>query len=463
MINEAEILQTHPNYAAKLDELLLLRRASTGRLVPIVPVPDSQAAKVLKSAKDNYIYRFFVEGEKAYRNRLLTSVDVPLTAKFANSYAGKIVHAGFEEIQTGLPSEFDIIFQNSITQKKQSLNSFVYDVAREGAIMGAAYIMTDADLAGNPHSFLIPLENVIDWQLGADGLYDLFVYTAQTYTITGRKREAVQIVYEWRRDKLITYSRAGGKAWTQTETPLALKKIPIVKIDFTTDGSSLLLPVAILQVDLINLISEVRQQIRNQAVAILTGPKDAQDLIKSMSVNTFVGLADEARDIKWTVYEARGLDAHFNYVKFLSETMYALAQKNTTDAASSGISKHWDFLDTQSVLAYMGEALSAGLTQVCNLWCEYRGIKPAAQIVVSNRFDFTAAREEIDNLMLGLSAGLGKLADVELKKKLRDTIATLTPEQKRISDDEIMQSVDSKSEIIDALKNFESENQTTGE
>lgn len=440
-IIENEIKQRHLEYTQRLDEFLLLRRAADAKLVGIVPKPayktaqDKTLSKLSERNADSYIYPFIVESNKNYAYRLQNSIDIPLTSKIVNSYVGKLKSPGYN-IESNLPNVFNEKLLSDTDNNGTSFDVFMSEVSYELFLQGKAFVVTDADSNGNPYSFIVRRENVLDWHRDSAGNLMYFMYSGTFETVERRVRKIYPAVWVWEIDKMIRYIYKES-GWMSEEFPNNLGYIPVRDAWFNSDGSSMMLPVAIMQVDLVNLISEIRQQIRNQGVGFLTGPRGFSDSLASMSVNSAVELDDGGRDVKWVVYESRGLDAHFSYVDFLKKTILEIGQQDKADPNASGYSKQWSFLDTASMLNLAADSLEPLMMQVINDWRAYRGLQPGASFSINRDFDYVSAREEVDNIILALSAQLDSISETALKMRLRDKLVSLTPDEKKQSDEEL--------------------------
>lgn len=425
------------------NKMQLLRRANLADLVGVVPTP---AKNVNENFDDSYVYPFFLESKKSYSNRLLTSIDVPIVAKFLSSYVGAAVSAGYLiDVDFGNNEVNDAFFKN-IDREDTTFKVFVAELLSEILLQGKVWVLTDAK-AGMPYSKIIPREMVFDWVYDEAGLI-YFSYYDRRSRVDNGVRKYYDVIEIWEpykttlkyREVVPAYSRKKIKnEWLTQVIEHDIEYVPARDCWYGADAQSVLYPVALMQVDYVNLLSEVRQQIRNQGVAILTGPQGFSNQLKSMSVNSAVELDNNDRPIQWVAYPSFTLTAHYQYLELMKSLIYEMAQSVTIDPSASGVSKQWDFLDTQNVLNTAADAVEGVVNQVISDWFYYLGIKKPSGYNFSMLRDFNtvAVKQTIDNMIAALSIGLDSISELKIKQSIRDKLIRLSPEELQESNKEL--------------------------
>lgn len=427
------------------DKMILLRRAYSADLVGLVPTPT----KNLPADFDNsYVYPFFLENKKSYVARLQTSIDVPIVAKFLSSYVGAVVSAGYLiDVDFG-NKQINDKFYNNIDNQMSTFKVFLLEVFSELLLQGKVWVLTDAR-NGVPFSKIIPREAVFDWVYDENDGLIYFSYYERRAKYENNIRKYYDVIEIWEPNKTTLKYREVSNPylhksriktnWITEVIEHDIEYVPARDCWFGPDANSVLYPVALMQVDYVNLLSEIRQQIRNQGVAILTGPQGFSTQLKSMSVNSAVELDNNDRPIQWVAYPSYTLTAHYQYLELIKTLMYEIAQSVNIDPAASGISKQWDFLDTQNVLNTAADSVEGLVQQVIRDWMYLLGIRDNNQFSFSILRDFNtvAVKQTIDNMISALSVGLDSISELKIKQSIRDKLLRLTPEELRQSNEEL--------------------------
>ena len=465
----ADFIQLHDEYEEEIDKYFLLRRSANAELVGVIPKPVN---KINEVATSSYIYPFFVESKKVYNVRLQNSIDVPIVDKFLNSLTGAVSKAGYTiDVDFNVVSGYDYHdkFFRNIDNQDTSFSVFLSEILYEIFLMGKAFVVTDI-VNGIPFSKIVKREQVLNWHYNDVGEIDYFAYYDRRFVFERGKRtyyDAV-IVHEPFLTTIYSAPAKNGRFgfsvesdWSVARVENDLERVAVRDAWFGDDARSVLYPVALMQVDFVNLLSEMRQQIRNQGVAILTGPRGFADQLKSMSVNSAVELDNDDRAISWVSYPSYTLDSHFRYAEMLKNLMYDIAQSVTVDPSASGISKQWDFLNTESILNTAVTSVEELVKQVISDWFYVLGVQvvPDYDFRFSRDFNSVAVRQTIDNLISALTVGLGSVSEVKIKKEIRDKLVRLTPDELRESDAEIENLIYGEKELTKTImSNKESDN-----
>lgn len=442
------------------DKMCLLRRSYNADLVGLTPKP---VYALNENFDDSYIYPFFLESKKSYVSRLQMSIDVPIVAKFLSSYVGAAVAAGYLiEVNFG-SDELNKKFFENIDNNDTTFKVFLAELLSELLLQGRVWVVTDVK-DGMPYSRIVPREFVFDWVYDNDLANGLIYFSY--YDRRVKYAEGVRTYYDvieiWEPNKTTlkfrevppVHRRKRYKPmdWGELVIEHDFDRLLIRDAWFGAEAQSILYPVALMQVDYVNLLSEVRQQIRNQGVAILTGPQGFTQQLKAMSVNSAVELDNNDRPLQWVAYPSFTLQSHFQYLELLKTLMYEIAQSVNVDPLASGVSKQWDFLDTQNVLNTAADAIESLVMQIIDDWYYALGRQAVAKYSFTMLRDFNtfAVKQTIDNMIAALSVGLDSITELKIKQSIRDKLVKLTPEELKESNEELEM-------LVNDSKQFEKE------
>lgn len=427
--------QVHPDY--RFNDYKLWRACIDGSLGDL-----SRSGVVNQQRKKDqgqvygYLFRFMAESDKNYRDRCMMVNDIGLSGKVVDTHTGHIARSE-ATIETDLPDFYKEFFLKDINRRGSSFDVFQVDLLSELIGMGRAWVLTDATEAGVPFSYIIPREQVLDWSYDIDGQFDFIKFKTARVIVRNFVRQIIPQLVIWSQEQVIKLEKVKGRWVVAYNEENRLGYVPIRAASMGPDCRPITERLAWLQVNLMNIDSEVRQIVRNQALSILYGPQGFKEQMQSLSVITGIEVPTGASPPGWAGYPSSSLDAHYKYMTHLIENIYELSNTRQRNLNQSGVSKAWDFLDTDSILTTAANAAENTFEGIMTDWAAWLGINTNPVFDYPSSFELNSIQEEMQNLFAGLRENLGSIANAEIKKRLRDHLIDMPDTQKSESDREI--------------------------
>jgi hypothetical protein len=444
------VKQRNPEYEKDVDNFKLWRAAITAQLDagktrqaiardPKIKSVHPEARSVVTddySNLDNWLYRFELESDWSYQQRLLLSHDFGDSGRIIRSYVGHLARANhFIEFDLKDETINEKVYRN-IDNADTSLQVFESEIAAEILGMGKCWILVKADEAGIPYSEIIPREDVLDWEYDSNGNLLFVKYRDTRSIIENFKRvviDQIKLIYD--QEVIIAEKRQDetNRSWKMAEPiPNPLGKIPIVDIWYGDEARPIIETVAKIQVNLFNLDSELRQLIRNQCLSILQLPQGGKDALQNLSANSFFEVTATNADVaKWISYPGSSLDPQFRYLDWLIKRIVDAANvRNKEDMNISGLSKQWDFLETETILSILVDSIAPGMKQIIDFMYEWRGLVSDSVYEIEKVFDIKKLSEKLDQIIKAMSIGLGPTAEENLRQQLVDEMVKADDEQR---------------------------------
>ncbi len=440
--------QQHPEFTEDEDNYRLWRAALMGRLdagkareqvhkeTKIAKVSTKQDARRIEEVAaletnklDNWLYRFEYESDWSYQQRLLLSHDFGDAGRIVSSYVGHIARAGHTVEFDFKDDTVNDKVKNNIDNQWSSMGVFENEVAAEVMGMGKAWILVKADQNGMPFAEIIPREDVIDWSFDESGELDFIKIFKLRAQVVGFDRVWVQQLKLISKEEVIIAERLepnksnidrGWKIVDRLTNPIG--RVPVIDIWMGNEARPIIEVVAKIQVNKLNADSELRQLCRNQCLSFLQLPNGGAEQIRALSANSFLEVSpDQAGVAKWVGYPGASLDPHFKYLEWLNSRIREsanLKEKNSPNI--SGLSKQWDFLETETTLSSTVDAVAPGMRQILELMGEWRDMDPEAVYEIEKVFDVSKLSEKLANILTAMSLDLGVTAEENLKIQVVD-------------------------------------------
>ncbi|MDZ7344349.1 MAG: hypothetical protein ONA90_07525, partial [candidate division KSB1 bacterium] len=291
-------------------------------------------------------------------------------------------------------------------------------------------------------------ENVRDFARSGDD-FDFVIFDAEFERVTGIERVCTSYRHAVTPERWVIYDIRQDVIVKDVENPFGF--IPTIDIVNGSDGKSLIDTVATIQYLLMNAESVLAQKIRNQALAILTGPTGVREQLKTLSTNRVVEIpADSQRGLEWAAYPASSLDADFKYLAQLIERLFVSSTiKSHRELNTSGESKLWDFLSQRSLLETIANTIETGINQILTTIETIYGVPAQPKRFSLNRtYDARSLKETLELIFQAMSLSLGETVNAKLKQTARDSLRALgvqlTDEERAQSDEELSAQIETQ-------------------
>lgn len=439
MIQEKHLRDKYDNRDEINTLLRFIHDAAVGNLDKVKYKMLESTASLNKTTggyRDPYLMRFQYETQNHYEERIKLANCYGYTKIIADSY--RFLFEGADKTLTieGVDDTQLEQLKTDIDGNGTPLDAFAAKVFYNILLDGVGYI--GSDNTDRPYLYCIPRTSLQNKGSDKDGLA-FFIYETFKQNITGIKAEQVAVKYVFTREELAEYEEQDDQLKLVNEVPNELGRVPVISCELT-DQTPLMQPVASIDLNLMNLDSEMRSIIRNQAgLAFLVLPQEVDlDALTDTTVIQMPRGADIARP-DWIGYPAAGLGAHFEYIEFLQNTLYEISRlrRQQKNQVESGLAKALDFTQTRAVLNAGADAVETAIEQAIELYFSWLGQEVSVSYAIDRNFELADFDEEIKQILSLQSIGLGQVAESAAKRQFRDKYLKLTPEEKIESDNEI--------------------------
>ncbi len=386
--------------------------------------------------RDPYLMRFQYETQNHYEERIKLANCYGYTKIIADSY--KFLFEGADKaltIEGASDDQIDQVVQD-VDGNGTPLNAFAAKIFYNTLIDGVSFI--GSDNTERPYLYSIPRASLKNMAYDENGLA-FFIYETFKQKVEGIKAEQQECMYVFTREELAEFYEENDDYKLKQEVPNALERVPVVHCELS-DTTPLMQPVASIDLNLMNLDSEMRSIIRNQAgLAFLVLPQEVDlDALTDTTVIQMPRGADIAKP-DWIGYPASGLGAHFQYIEFLQNTLYEISRlrRQQKNQAESGLAKALDFTQTRAVLNAGADAVETAIEQSLKIYFQWLGQDVEVRYKVERNFELADFDDEIRQILSLQSIGLGQVAEAAAKKQFRNKYLKLTPEEMQESDQEI--------------------------
>lgn len=324
-------------------------------------------------------------------------------------------------------------------------------IARRAALMGWCPVLIDqtpreaglsvqqvreSGLRVEP--FLAPLTpaNLRDWFIDDVGVLQWVKLRLQYKEHVDPLGEPQQI------ERFKIYTRSEVRSWDVVQddivgssvTPHPFGEVPLLSFQHKPSledplrGMSMVGDAAIAARRLFNLDSEFDEHLRSQVFAVLQVPvspgSEAPKELIAGTQNALPVSADSSQAYAFIAPPASVADTYEKRIEATTREIFRRARTRFGDASAvqSGISKQWDFEETNRLLADFAKQLARSEVELYRIVGSALGVQPDAidkiRVIPATDFAVEDLAAEIDNAMKALGLGLGPTADMLIKRRL---------------------------------------------
>lgn len=439
--------QVNPEWAKNVDKWIRLRDSLLARL-DVANVPkDLNYRKAEKFATalfiDNqptYLLKHRFETLASFRERILLAWDSGESGQIVSKYVGHLSRAE----RTGnvdLSDENKEKLKDNIDNNDTTKDVFLLEAAFELMGLGKCWVVTDADESGTPVSQIIERERMRDWATSKSGELIFAMYDDEVEVIgetLGRRTVDIRII--WTPLEKLTFAHIDDKWVPKGAIPNPLGYVPVRNAWMGKHALSIIDGVSKVQIDKMNIISELRHTLRQQGFNFLAIPQGASEQMATLDANAFIEINQGDIVPTYVSFPASSMDAHFSYWQNLKDNIMIQSNLGSKSAtiAESGILRQWNFLDVETILNVAGDALEGLFEQILFDWASWTDAPTDnIQFEIGREFDIKDLKEKLDAVMAAFSVGIGPTAERAVRAQIRDEITDLPPEDLETSDKEL--------------------------
>lgn len=412
----------------------------------------------------------------------------PIVDIYTNHLFKEPVISDWGSIQSAIDNQED-----NIDHKGSSIDEFRREMAELAQIYGHIYVLTDkptvdteiVSLAQQQEMGLFPYltlfhpVNVINWALDEFGsaywvlVREVYNGNSDPFNFDKNNMELVQYRI-WTRNEWILFNSTFEEVSRGTHN---LGKVPIDIVYNKPSkkvrnglGISEIADIAFIARDVYNKCSELNEIIRNQTFSILTLQGKASEY-DEVSVGTSKALLypPERNQPSYISPAAENADVLMKQIDRQVHKMFQLAKLEGGSAAQveqvdtqSGVSKAFDFQETNSALSKKAGHLEDGEQRIWDTFARWEGkTEFDGSVSYPRDFNIQELNEELDEAEKMLRIQLGQSFNVQLKKEIiKKKFPRITDEErdKMLEDVESAESRTEGSSLRDRLPNFFNKN-----
>lgn len=445
---------------------------------PIKINPVARTEKPLRQGNlgaTRYLWQYPVEPPDRYDHRANRSAYIDVVSPVVDFYAATIGKQ--EYIVIDEDPNFDE-FQDDIDLQGQSYLQFMSVARTEASVLGHVHVLVDSTRASDPlvteadrqrmgirpYCVLIKPQDLLNWRLDRNGspLEVLFrVPIDPTDSVLTPDFTASGDLYEyryWSRDIWRIFRVQNERAIVIDEGPHQLGVVPLVTLYHKRlrpfEGESLLKNSAKIGQLLTNWASGLDEAFENQMFAV--------PVLESLSTPTEVGVGvssvlhlnpDQKEKFSYVTPDTAPFEASWSsfyrmmaiangFMGFVQSTAVTGNVDVPTASKASGVSKAWDFFQTEKILARMANNEQEAAKGIFAFAGQWMGKEWAGSIQYSSSYDLSTLAEDLANLTAMQTVGM----PVEVRKEILRRVA-----QKALPslDDETQQAIQDAIEMVD--------------
>lgn len=434
--------------------------------------------KEINSGSSGNLFAHAKERSVDYKTRVSMSYYYNFCAPIIDIYTNHLFKQAVMENFEGIQDKAIQSISDDIDKKGSSIFEFRKEVSELAQVYGHVGVVCDVPMVDEsiqintlkdkidnrafPYFVTYHPQNIINWALDSFG---------QPYWVLLREDEdANEDINTFNKD-MITKTRY--RLLTRSEWAVfddkynlistgihALARVPITifydkqsKKVKSFLGISMLADIAYISRDIYNSCSELRQILRDQTFAFLALQGNA-DEYKELTIGTSKGLLyPEGRNVpQYVSPPSQNAEVYFSHIDRQVSKIFQLAKLEGGSAhfegqnavQQSGVSKAWDFNQTNSALSKKASNMEDGEMKLWQIFALYEGSKFEGSITYPNEFSVKDLNSDLDEAEKLVKLNLGKSFEIEIKK------AIINKKFPRLPDEELQKM---EEELTTAIEN----------
>ena len=438
-------------------------------------------SREVKSNVSGNLFMHPKEREVDYYDRLRMSYYYNFCAPIIDIYTDHLFKQAVDEDFGDIENEVMERAEN-IDNKQSSINEFRKEMADLAQIYGHIFVITDSpqfsgdvktkqDLINNglyPYFTFHHPQNILNWALDEFGYpYWVLVRESLDFNLDPfnySKDKLVKFRYRlWTRQEWVLYDEDYQEIGRDTHN---LGVVPITcifdkqsKVIRNFLGISMIADIAFIARDIYNSCSELKQILRDQTFAFLAIQGNSSEY-DELSVGTSKGLlypADRAAP-QYISPPSANAEVYFKHIDRQVSKIFQLAKleggsvqaPDQSAVQQSGVSKAWDFNQTNSALSKKAGSLEDGEMKLWQTYAKWLGKEFDGSVEYPNEFSIQSLNDDLDEAEKMMRLNLGSDFNKEIKS------AIMKKKFPRMSDEDMNKLIDIMGQQEDTMFKGES-------
>lgn len=392
-----------------------------------------------------------------YNRRLQMSYYYNFCAPIIDIYSDHLFKEAVDEDWGSLQDTIEVV-EEDIDRKGSSITEFRREIADMAQTYGHVFVVVDSpeyapeiiktradqiDLRAFPYLCIYTPENVINWALDEFGK-PYWVLLRETYEGNpnpeqfDKNKQGECYFRLWTREAWLLYDHEYNLV---DEGAHPLGEVPIVCFYDKKSkrargflGISSIADIAFIARDVYNSCSELRQILRDQTFSFLA-IQGTSDEYRELEIGTGKGLLYpmDRNKPEYVSPPADNATIYFDHIDRQISKIFQLAKLDSGGVSGkvsspqqggiadqqSGVSKAWDFNQTNSALSSKSSNLEDGEIKVWQIFAKWEGKEFDGKIQYSNEFSVSSLDSDLREAESAARVQLGKTYDVEIRKAIQ--------------------------------------------
>ena len=403
----------------------------------------------IKSVTQSNLFKHPKERSEDYNDRVQMSYFYNFNSPIIDIYTDHLFKQSVLEDFGSIKNIIDLKGEN-IDRKGSSIQEFRKEVAEMAQVYGHVFVLCDSPLINQqvltfkdvidndlfPYFSIFPPQNIINWSLDGFGKpYWVLVAESEDSGVDPfnvDKEKLTNTFYRlWTRFEWILYNDK------YDEISRGFHGLDFVPITCVYDkpsrkvrnflGVSTIADIAFIARDIYNSCSELKQILRDQTFAILAIQGDSTEY-NAIEVGTSKALLypENRQAPQYVSPPSANAEVYFSHIDRQITKIFQLAkleggsvQPSGQDAVQqSGVSKAWDFNQTNSALAKKAGNLEDGEMKLWQMFAAWQGKDFDGSVVYPNEFSIQSLKDDLNEAEQVARVMLGKTFNIEVKKAI---------------------------------------------
>lgn len=401
------------------------------------------------------LFKHSAEKDEDYKRRLDMSYYYNFCAPIIDIYGDHLFKEAVNEEWGNIEASIEEV-TDDIDRKGSSIVEFRRELADMAQTFGHVFVVVDSpdydtesirtraeqiDVRAFPYLTIYTPENVINWALDEFGkpywvlLREVYEGNADPAQFDAKEKD--KCIY-----RLLTrtswevydhdFKLINSGTHPVGEVPIACIYDKKSKKARSFLGISSLADIAFISRDIYNACSELRQILRDQTFSFLA-IQGTSDEYRELDIGTGKGLLypTERNVPQYVSPPSENAQTYFNHIDRQISKIYQLAKLDSGGVSAkvadpqgiadgqSGVSKAWDFNQTNSALSSKSSNLEDGEFRIWQLFAKWEGKEWDGSIQYSNEFSVTSLMDDLSEAEKSARVQLGKTYDIEIRKAIQ--------------------------------------------
>jgi len=405
--------------------------------------------KALENTTSTNLFQHKKELDADYQNRLIQSYYYNYCAPIVDIYTNHLFKQPIIETFGNIEGTLELR-NNNIDRMDNSIQEFRINACSLAQIYGHCFALVDMPPAGGevnleqrmvndqfPYITLYHPQSVLNWSLDRFGRLNWIILSEtvdgnQDFASANKNQGCTTSYRVWTKTDWYLYDSDFALIETGGH---ALGIVPIVTVYNKPSkkvrnmlGISEIADIAFIARDIYNSLSELKQILRDQTFAFLALQGDSTEYDElSLGIGKGLLYPRETNAPQYISPPAENAEVYFKHIDRQIEKMFQLAKLEAGSVApegesagsQSGVSKKWDFNQTNSTLSQKASHMQDAENKIWNLFAKWEGEKEFdGSISYPNEFSMQSLMDDLVEAQELMKVNVGKKANQEVKKAI---------------------------------------------